>query len=714
MPNVGGVSAREGVSYGLREADVPDWAADAIGTVAGMGVHKGLQMGMDQLLGEGGGPTEEVTLTFECDGTPGARWEVGSGTYTEKLNDPYTLWLQLAADNDLDVEPIRMLGQSCLLIIQRGMLVRQVTGIVSEVQEGSTHPQKITTNIVVDPAFEVLRHRVNTKIFQNVTVPQILGEVLNEGLGAFDRTLELRLNRAYPTCEYRTQYNESDLAFCERLMEEEGIVYWFEFADDTPEKLVLSDDPNNYGRVECLQTSLGPSTLLYSEYEDKVGGHEFVSSFHAMSQLRPTKVSTRHFDWTHPSMPFAADANQAGSAEPPNGALVPPEREVYQHDDRPLTFHEYGGGAFGNNDMNDQVRLRREAQGFDSRVAEGQSTALGVTTGQTFDLVGHPQGELDGRYMILSATHSFDGSGNNYQNQFQCIPAAVIYRPKRVTPKPRIPNIQTGTVVGPSGEEIHTDEHGRVKVQFHWDRLGAMDDHSSCWIRVSQPWAGSGWGFFFIPRIGMEVIVSFINGDPDLPLLTGSVYNSEHAPPYPLPDAKTMSTLKTESSLGGGGFNELRFEDMKNSEEVFIHAQKDFNEVVEHDHYTLIHHDQTNEVDNDHTELIHRDQTLVVDRHRSKHIKVNEETKVDGTRTDTVDGDETIRLNSNRRTGIASNDGTNVGATYALTVGSKITIKTGKSSITMKKDGTIDIKGVKITVNGKELIKLQAAQIEEN
>ncbi len=657
--------------------------------------------------------TEKIEVDFFCEGTPDISWNVASGTFTEKLNDPYTVWLQLDT-TALATEPTDMLGKHCQLSLRRGGLERRVTGIVSEVQEGGTHPQNLVTNIVIDPAFEVLRHRVNTKIFQNKTVPEILQEVLTEGLGAYQRSLDLRLSRTYPTCEYRIQYNESDLAFCERLMEEEGIVYWFELSENNPEMLVISDSPNNYARVECLQTALPSSTLLFSEYTGQVGGHEFVGSFHAMSQLRPTKLSTRHFDWTHPAMPFEANAAQAGTNEPTNGALLPPEREVYQHDDRPLSFHSYDGMAYSANDMDDQARLRREAQTFDSRVCEGQSTALDVTTGKTFTLVNHPRDELNDEYLVLSATHSFQGSGGDYQNQFQCIPSNVPYRPKRVTPKPRLPSMQTATVVGPAGEEIHTDEHGRIKVQFHWDRLGANDDHSSCWIRVMQPWGGAGWGFFFIPRIGMEVVVNFVNGDPDQPLVIGTVYNADNPPPYPMPDEKTKSTLKTRSSLGGGGFNELRFEDKKNQEEIFIHAEKDFNEVVEHDHFTLVHHDQTNEVDNNHTELIHVDQALVVDQHRSKHIKGNERTTVNGTRTEQVDGDETITINADRATTIASNDSCNVGAAHTLVVGNRITLKTGSSSITMKKDGTISIKGDKIKINGQSLIKLTSAQIEEN
>jgi type VI secretion system secreted protein VgrG len=213
-------------------------------------------------------------------------------------------------------------------------------------------------------------------------------------------------------------------------------------------------------------------------------------------------------------------------------------------------------------------------------------------------------------------------------NRFECIPLAVEWRPARRWPKPRITSMQTATVVGPSGEEIHTDIHGRIKVQFHWDRENPANETSSCWVRVQQAWAGGGWGFWWVPRIGMEVVVQFVDGDPDRPLVTGSVYNATNELPYPLPDEKTKSTIKSNSSLGGGGSNEFRFEDKAGSEQIYAHAQKDYNEVVEHDHNTLVHNCQTNTVDVDQTQTIGANQTetvhnqvMTVDGNRTVHVK---------------------------------------------------------------------------------------------
>lgn len=732
-------------------------------------------------------PTDQagLSLVFECEATSGVQWGVQHAMLEEQLNEPYTLALKLTSDTMM-AEPVQMLGQPVQLTIIRGSAVRMVTGIVTSVKEGSTNPQTIATFVVVRPALEALRHRVNTKIFQQKTVPQIIEEVLGEGLGRYGRSIDNRLSRAYRTCDYRVQYNESDFSFCERLMEEEGIVYWFECEGET-ETMVIADAPDKYGTIESIHSP----TLEFTEYSSNVGGHEYVGEMFMTSQVLPTKMAMRHFDWNRPSFLHEGASADAPAGDTPNGAFVAPDREVYEHDTYPLTF-EPGSTTYAN-DKDDQVSIRREAAKHDARVASGWSSVFGMRVGATFSLMGHTRAELDGEYLVTAVSHDFSGSAH-YRNDFWCIPKDVVFRPRRVTPRPRIPSIQTATVVGPTGEEIHTDEHGRIKVQFHWDRLGTLDEHSSLWVRVMQPWGGTGWGFFFIPRIGMEVVVNFVDGDPDRPLVIGSVYNGENPPPLSLPDEKTKSTLKTNSSLGGGGFNELRFEDKAQNEEIYCHAQKDYNEVVENDHSTLIHHDQTNTVDNNQTEIIHVDQTMTVNRHRTKTVVGNETTTVQGNRTESVTGNETISIASNRTESVTGNETISVasnrsesvtgnetiglganrsvsvaasdilsiggsrkmsvggsvvdsitaayqqtvlgahnvtvgglkaeevgliykigaGIDYTVDAGSSIKLKTGSSEIELKSDGTINIKGVKIEINGKSLIKLRYTKIEEN
>jgi type VI secretion system secreted protein VgrG len=585
-------------------------------------------------------------LHFECEDSDIA-WVVESAALTEGLNSSYTLSLSLSTDDE-NAEPALLLGAVCGLSIERGDVMRRVKGLVVEVHEGHAREQRLTTQLSVVSAFALMRQRTNTRIYQEMSVPEILSTVLGEGLSVYNRTSEQRLGRTYPVCEYRTQYEETDFAFCQRLMEEEGIVYWFEHDDDA-ELLVLSDSPEQYDEVEGLHGAM----IEFTEFQADEGGHEAIQSFNIVSQLRPTKVVTKHYDWTHPPMPVEGDSseNEPGedATEYPHGGRLGPDRENYEHDHEPLTFHSWNE-AWTDHDVTDQVRLRRDQQIYDVRVAGGGSTVIGMTAGRVFEMTGHPRPEFNGRYLVLSVNHSFEG---NATNSFHCIPADAVFRPRRIMPKPRISSVQTATVTGPNGEEIHTDLHGRIKVQFHWDREGGRDEHSSCFVRVVQPWAGPGWGFVFLPRIGMEVVVTFVNGDPDQPLVTGTVYNGENRTPYPLPGDKTKSTIKTQTSPGGGGSNEIRFEDAAGAEELYIHGQLDYNTETERDTST--------QTGRDNSENIGRNESLLVGVDRSVSVGNDE--------TYSVSNDQKINIGNCQTQNIAVNQTEEIGANQALTVG---------------------------------------------
>ena len=348
-----------------------------------------------------------------------------------------------------------------------------------------------------------------------------------------------------------------------------------------------------------------------------------------------------------------------------------------------------------------------------------------------------------------------------YSNSFHCIPRKVPFRPLEISPKPTAVGVQTAVVVGKKGEEIHTDQYGRVKVQFHWDRKGKKDEHSSCWIRVSQIWASQGWGGMWIPRIGDEVIVDFIEGDPDRPIIAGRVYHAQNMPPYVLPDKKTVSTIKSNSSLGGGGYNEIRFEDEKGSEEVFTHAQKDQNEVVRnnmstrvgnnqslnvgHDRTKTIVRDETTKVGRNRTETVVQDETITITGNRTEIVVKNEKVTVGGERTETVTGNQvetvlqnniqTVLLTSNENVGMVktlsagvgyvlsvgaamtSTVGSlhetvvggvveSVGKSKAVTVGDTYELTCGTSKITVDKGGTIKLSGstkIELSVGGSSI-----------
>jgi type VI secretion system secreted protein VgrG len=424
-----------------------------------------------------------------------------------------------------------------------------------------------------------------------------------------------------------------------------------------------------------------------------------------------------------------------------------------------------------------------------------------MQTGCLFTLLEHPRDDQNREYLVTSATHTihsdvFEGStaakGQDlYSNSFSAIDSKTPFRPARTTPKPHIRGPQTAIVVGPSGEEIHTDEHGRVKLQFHWDRYGKSDENSSCWVRVSQVWAGKNWGAMHIPRIGQEVIVEFLEGDPDRPIITGRVYNGEQIPPYGLPANKTQSGVKSRSSKGGSGanFNEIRMEDKKGAEQLYVHAEKNQDNIVENDETTSVGHDRTETVGHnetisighDRTEIVANNEQISIGNNRTEQVAVNEtiaigfnrsvtigmnktetiainkaetigaakeltigglyqvsvgavmnETvalaktqEVGATKSTTVAGDVSENYNSSQSTSVANdhtesigknqtlsigeNQTIQVGKNLTIEVGDQIVIQTGKASITLKKDGTIQISGKDITINGSGKIDVKAS-----
>jgi type VI secretion system secreted protein VgrG len=413
--------------------------------------------------------------------------------------------------------------------------------------------------------------------------------------------------------------------------------------------------------------------------------------------------------------------------------------------------YDYPGNFLVRDEGDRYARIRLEEREAMQLVVRGEGNVRGLQTGMKFDLAGHYRGDMNKPYFLLRVWHS--GSVGSYhagteahamyRSRFVAIPADVPYHPPRVTPKPRVFGSQTAVVVGKSGEEIDVDKDGRVVVQFFWDRKGAKDEKSSCRVRVSSTWAGKGWGFIQIPRIGQEVIVDFLEGDPDRPIITGRVYNAEQVPPYELPASGTMSGVKSRSSKGGTGenFNEIRFEDEKGEEEIYIHAEKDKKEVVEHDNSEDIGNDERITVGNDQalsvkknqtisigesrtetvgedesisiaknrTEKVGEDETVSIGKNRGHTVGENETFSVAKNRRMKVGKDETLTVGDNRTTTIGKSDKLEVGKSLLITAVDDITIKTGDASITMKKNGEITIKGKDLKLDGSGKINVKAA-----
>ncbi|OJH34178.1 type VI secretion system Vgr family protein [Cystobacter ferrugineus] len=588
----------------------------------------------------------------------------------ETLSRPCLVELTLAAPPDVAVEEKALLGQSALLTVHRGDgTSRFFHGTVSRVVrwDAPSSAESQRYRITVVSRLETLRHTRRSRIFQDMDVPQIVHKVLTEG--QVEHTLSL--SNGYRSREYCVQYRESDLDFVSRLLEEEGISYFFEHTEST-HRMVLCDNTLTCPPME------GERELVFREDRKMVAGSESVHEFATKVEVQPGAVVLRDFNFTRPSF----DLTSTTTAEEGEPAL-----EIY---DYPGRYEEPGEGKTLAQVRLEELRARVEQM-------NGSGNCRRLCAGHTFTLTEHPRDAFNRDYLLLSIRHvgrqpeavpheqTTEGHQEGYRNEFVCMPAQVPYRPARSTPRPSIAGAQTAIVVGPPGEEIHTDEHGRIKVQFHWDREGTRDDKSSCWMRVSQAWAGPGWGALYLPRIGQEVVVEFLEGDPDRPIVTGSVYNGQNPPPIDLPGDKTQSTLRSSSSPGGNGANELRFEDAAGREQLYVHAQKDFNIVVENDKSQRVGGNETLLVKKDRSRTIEGNQSLevklnddsVINGNQSLEVSQNRSTSVGGNHTESVGGDQSIQVSGNQSVAVSMasletvvlGKMLSVGGGYAVTVG---------------------------------------------
>ncbi|KFA90557.1 type VI secretion system Vgr family protein [Archangium violaceum] len=563
----------------------------------------------------------------------------------EAISQPYTLDVLLAAPSDVSVDERALLGQNALLAVHLGEDgERYFHGVVSRVTrwEAGGSEERLRYRATIVPRWWTLKHTRNSRIFQEKTVPDIVHEVLGDALVEH----RLELNGSYATRTYCVQYRESDFDFVSRLLEEEGIFYYFEHTEDA-HTLVLADTS-----LGCPAMP-GEARLVFRTTTKMVADSEYVHEFSSQLQVQPGAVALRDYNFVRPSQDLTATSTDDEAES---------SLEVY---DYPGCYEAPGTGKALAKVRLEELRARVE-------LASGASNCRRLRAGHTLELDEHPADAFNRGYLVLSARHEgrqpevllFEGQPDarqeSYRNTFTCLPAKVPYRPPRTTPRPLIPGAQTAIVVGPSGEEIHTDEHGRIKVQFHWDREGGRDDKSSCWIRVSQSWAGPGWGALYLPRIGHEVVVEFLEGDPDRPLVTGSVYNGENPPPISLPDDKTRSTLRSSSSPGGDGSNELRFEDAAGQEQVYFHAQKDLDIVVEND--------KTQQVGGNETLLVKKDRSRTIEGNQSLEVKKNDDSVIGGNQSLRVDKDRSTSVGGNHTETVAGDQSVSVGGSQSVLV----------------------------------------------
>jgi type VI secretion system secreted protein VgrG len=607
----------------------------------------------------------QAEFLFHSDALSGASLLVHQFSGRESLSRPFEFLIDLVCeDPDLDLEaPI---GQpACLTLRGRhfdgSRYSRYVHGVIERFIQIGAGVRQSRYQASLVPTIKPLAFTRNSRIFQKQSGPDVTQKVLKDDKVPSD-WVSTMLHGSYGARDYCVQYQESDLDFIQRLWEEEGIFYFFEHENDK-DKLMLGDGGHAFSDLPA-----------YSEVQLRDRPHlheECLFEFRAESVLRPGATVLRDFKFKQPTLDMEATAQADKFA------------------DYKMYFFpgEYVDPALGKQ----YAKLRlEELQCRKSRFV-GTGSVRAMLPGHKFSLAGHRRDDCNQEYLIVAVEHrgtqpqalAEEGEAKHeasYQNRIECIPAKVPFRPSRETPRPSIPGVQTAVVVGPPGEEIHCDEHGRVKVKFHWDRDPGRDDNSSCWIRVSQPWGGAGQGGMFIPRISQEVVIQFLEGDPDRPLIVGRVYNGENSVPHGLPAAKNISTIRSASTPGGGGYNEIKFDDSKGKEEVFVHAQFDMNEVVEHNHNTTVHADQSNTVDGSQTETIKVDQTLAVDGNQTETVKKNQTSTV-------TEGDQSITVKTGTRTLTVKGDVTET----VQTGNHSTTIQTGASSLTVKQDRNVTV-----------------------
>ncbi|SFN59063.1 type VI secretion system Vgr family protein [Marinobacter pelagius] len=597
---------------------------------------------------------------------PSDHFAVVAFALTESLSELFRGRLELAS-TDPDVPAEAMLEQPVDLVVwQDGQPLRQFTGVVNEFARGDTGHRRTLYEVVFQPPLWRLGLMHNSRIFQGQS-PQAIIRTLLEERGIVDTIFDLK--RAPEEREYCVQHRESDLAFIERLATEEGWHYHYQHGGVNGEQqpaLVFADHHGDAPKLEP------------APYNGRAGGstrQPCIFRFKYQERVRVASVALKDYTFKNPA--YALMHEQA-SADLNH-------REDYQHYDYPGRYKvDASGQPF--------TQARLDALRNDASTGYGESNRPDFTPRAKLPLIDHDNEALNRDWLLTAVTHTGkqpqalkEEGGQEpttYHNFFNVVPADRTWRP-RCEHKPMMDGPQIAIVTGPEGEEIHCDKHGRVKVRFPWDRYSNNDDHSSAWLRVSQGWAGGQYGLMALPRIGHEVIVSFLDGDPDQPIITGRTCHATNQPPYELPAHKTRTTLKTKTHKGEGS-NELRFEDEAGEEQIYIHAQKDLDLLTEHNR----------------TEVIKNDSHCTVGNNHFSHIKGDSHLTVNGEHRENLGADYSLTANGNHYSKQGSSQLVEAGTEIHHKAGLKIIIEAG-AEVTLKAGGSfvkVDPSGV--TVSG--------------
>ena len=593
---------------------------------------------------------------------------------------------------------------------------RWFNGIVTRLAQVAWTGSAYRYRATLRPTLWLMSRTSDCRIFQNTTIPDLVMRQLQ----AHGVTVERHLGYdRYPEWEFIVQYNETDLNFVSRLMEQEGIFYYFvhERGKHTlwlVDGLTIPDRIAGHSKIRFATTGDRaadpmPGHELQHETQHQMqheAQHETIDSWSETLEVQAGAYAAKEYDFEDPGNRLTSTVK---APEPPATADV----ELF----------EYPGHYVKTADRDEYAARRLEERQRDYQQIHGTGNARGLAAGFLFTLQDHPAASQNREYRVTAASYALTASlhttgageaGPDYRCRFTGIDGQRRYRPPFVTPRPRVQGPQTAVVVGPKGEEIWTDKHGRVKVQFHWDRRGKKDEKSSCMVRVSQLWAGSGWGAMHIPRIGHEVVVDFLEGDPDRPIITGRVYNGTNVPPYALGGGASKSTIRSHSTKGGGpnNYNELCFEDKLGAEQVYLQAEKDLEILVKNDEHRSVVHDRRKEVGRDETVSIGHDESITIGGDRTETVARDETIAIGGNRTETVAGAETVTIGGGRTAMVAQNDALLISGARVEEVAQAESITIGGTQqVRIARSQSVDIGGPRqLTVGQDDTITIEGRQ----
>lgn len=627
---------------------------------------------------------------------------------SEAISQLFHFELDLLSEND-SISFQDVVGKEATVrVIDADGAERPWHGFISSLSQAGQNRRFTVYHAQMVPWLWFLTRSADCRIFQNKNVPDIIQNIFRD-CGFHD--FELRLYGEFSPRDYCVQYRETDFNFVSRLMEQEGIYYYFR-QDPGKHVLVLANDPAAHEPCPKQKMARYSSIDAATTYED------VVTEWRYQEEFRTGKWAQTDYNFETPS----------------TNLLVTVDGK------NPYEIYDYPGQHRVRAEGDRLARIRLQEHSASQALSRGASVCRHFGTGFKFTLQNHYRSDQNQAYLLTAVRHSATQRGGyesiasnqeeetTYSNTFECIPFSTPFRPMRVTRRPFVQGCQTAVVVGPSGEEIYTDKHGRVKVQFHWDREGKRNENSSCWIRVSHPWAGQGWGALSVPRIGQEVVVDFLEGDPDQPIVVGRVYNAEQTPPFGMPGGAMISGIKSNSTKGGGGYNEISMNDTKGNEMLTMHAQHDMSTTVEHDDTQMIQTgDRTITVKTGkHTETIKGDTAITIQTgnhsltvQTGKHMEtIKGDTSVTvqsgaysldvqaNTHTHHVKGDVTENYDAGQQTTVNGNIVIkSKTANIVLDASTEIFLHCGNSMLSMKSDGTIKLGGTNVEIFGSDSVK---------